>query len=72
LKVYRLTLTLPVINTAAQVTFLVSGQSKTAIVNDILGSKSDAFTYPAAKVSPIDGRLTWLVTADTIGNLQIR
>ena len=71
LKAHRLTVTLPVINGAAQVTFLVSGQSKTAIVNDILGSNSDSFIYPAAKVSPIDGRLTWLVTADTIGNLQI-
>ena len=72
LKAYRLTLTLPVINAAAQVSFLVSGQSKTAIVNDILGLNSDSFIYPAAKVSPIDGQLTWFVTADTIGNLQIR
>jgi 6-phosphogluconolactonase len=71
-KAHRLTLILPVINAGAQVTFLVSGQSKTAIVSDILGSNSDSFTYPAAKVSPIDGRLTWLVTADTVGNLQIR
>lgn len=72
LKAHRLTLTLPVINAAAQVTFLVSGQSKTAIVNDIVGLNSDSFIYPAAKVSPIDGQLTWLVTADTIGNLPIR
>lgn len=64
LKAHRLTLTLPVINAAAQVTFLVSGQSKSAVVKKILGGDSPWANYPAAQVAPVDGRLTWLVTAD--------
>jgi 6-phosphogluconolactonase len=72
LRAHRLTLTLPVINAAAQVTFLIAGQSKRAIVNEILRSDADSFKYPAARVSPSDGQLTWLITADAMGNLPIR
>ena len=51
LRAHRLTLTLPVINAAAQVTFLIAGQSKRAIVNEIVRSDTDSFKYPAARVS---------------------
>ena len=72
LKAHRLTLTLPVINAAAQVTFLIAGQSKRSIVDAILRSDSDSFNYPAARVSPSDGQLTWLITVDAMENLPIR
>jgi len=64
LQAHRLTLTLPVINAAAQITFLVSGKSKRAIVKQLLGADADSSILPAAKVSPADGRLTWLITHD--------
>ena len=64
LQAHRLTLTLPVINAAAQITFLVSGKSKRAIVKQLLGADVDSSILPAAKVSPTDGRLTWLITQD--------
>jgi len=70
LQAHRLTLTLPTINAAAQVTFLVSGQSKSTVVKEILGPDSHPGNYPAAKVSPFDGRLTWLITADAAGGLS--
>jgi 6-phosphogluconolactonase/glucosamine-6-phosphate isomerase/deaminase len=47
-----LTLTLPVINAAAQVTFLVSGGSKAKIVSEILTNAP--CHYRAAMVSPSD------------------
>ena len=64
LQAHRLTLTLPVINAAAQITFLVSGKSKSAIVKRLLGAGADSAILPAAKISPTDGRLTWLITQD--------
>jgi len=70
LKTHRLTLTLPVINAAAQVTFLVAGQSKSAVVKEILGTESRRSTYPAARVSPANGRLTWLIAADAVAGLS--
>jgi 6-phosphogluconolactonase len=64
LQAHRLTLTLPVINAAAQVTFLVAGQNKVGIVKELLGSDGSTANYPAAKINPLDGRLTWLIAAD--------
>jgi 6-phosphogluconolactonase len=63
LKAHRLTLTLPVINAAAQVMFLVSGASKADIVRRILRG-SEAVELPAARVCPANGSLTWLITGD--------
>jgi 6-phosphogluconolactonase len=72
LKTHRLTLTLPVINAAAQVAFLVAGESKRAIVKQLLGASADASDFPAAKISPTDGKLTWLITQDAAGELERR
>ena len=68
---YRLTLTLPVINAAAQVTFLVSGASKAMIVREILVSDSASSNYPAARVRPTEGRLTWLIDTDAAKELPL-
>lgn len=69
LQSYRLTLTLPVINATAQVVFLVSGESKAAIVSEVLGSDGASRRYPAATVRPSDGKLTWLIAADAAKHL---
>ena len=69
LRSYRLTLTLPVINAAAQVTFLVSGTSKAKIVREILCSPEASFDYPAARVRPSEGQLTWMFDADAAKEL---
>lgn len=67
LAAHRLTLTLPVINHAAQVSFLIAGQSKAAMVTTIL---ADAISdYPAAQVCPSDGRLCWFITEDAGGGV---
>jgi len=63
-KAHRLTLTLPVLNHGADVVFLVAGQSKAAVVKEILGKKTDSPVLPAARVTPLDGHLTWLITRD--------
>jgi 6-phosphogluconolactonase len=55
---YRLTLTLPVINNAAAVAFLVSGRRKSAVLHDVLAGVS---SLPAASVRPRDGELVWFV-----------
>jgi 6-phosphogluconolactonase len=72
LQSYRLTLTLPVINAAAQVTFLVSGASKAKIVSDIFAPDSASRNYPAAQVRPMEGRLTWMIDRDAAKELPSR
>jgi 6-phosphogluconolactonase len=57
----RITLTLPVINRARTVLFLVSGTGKKGIVDEILFEPEKASgRYPAARVRP-SGRLLWLI-----------
>ena len=54
---YRLSLTLPVINSARSVLFFVTGEKKEKMVHDITsGHRSD---LPAALVKPKHGELVW-------------
>ncbi len=61
--VQRLTLTLPVLNHAAQVYFLVAGAEKSGALRRALAGKTDASDNwklcPAAAVQPIQGAVTW-------------
>ncbi|HXB22931.1 MAG TPA: 6-phosphogluconolactonase [Candidatus Solibacter sp.] len=57
---YRLTFTLPLLNHAAEVMFLVSGESKAEVLKDVLGSAKKAI-YPCQRVRPENGRLLWIV-----------
>jgi 6-phosphogluconolactonase len=56
---YRITFTLPVLNRAACVLFLVSGADKAPIVHEVL--ENPRADLPAQKVRPIDGRLIWML-----------
>lgn len=69
LNAHRLTLTLPVLNNAANILFLITGASKTAIVEELLGVTPRTANYPAAKILPRDGKLTWMITREAAGNL---
>jgi 6-phosphogluconolactonase len=57
---YRITFTYPVLNHAEEVAFLVSGESKSHILQDIL-KQSPTAKYPAQLVQPQEGRLLWIV-----------
>jgi 6-phosphogluconolactonase len=58
-QTYRITLTLPVLNRAACVMFLVSGVDKASMVREVL--KNESANLPSQKVRPADGRLLWLL-----------
>jgi 6-phosphogluconolactonase len=60
----RITFTLPVLNNAANVTFLVSGKDKEQAVRAVFDPKSDGSLYPAKLISPRNGRLVWMLTDD--------
>jgi 6-phosphogluconolactonase len=65
---HQVTLTLPVINNARHVVFLVTGAGKADIVAGILEGKTGT-RYPAAGVAPAEGMLTWLLDADAAARL---
>ena len=55
----RVTLTLPVLNRAARVVFLVQGEEKAEIIGRIIAGKDS--TLPAARVQPARGRAIFLL-----------
>jgi len=59
-QVPRITMTLPLLNSARLVIFLVSGSEKLPIVREILDGAPSADRYPASRVRP-RGRLIWLI-----------
>jgi 6-phosphogluconolactonase len=65
LDAWRITLTLPVINAAADVIFLVSGAKKAETLQRVLAdaAPADADELPARMVAPTAGRVAWLVDA---------
>ena len=60
-QVARVTLTLPVLNAAARVMFLVEGAKKAGAVAQALSNRQPAAPPPAAMVRPGEGTLTWLL-----------
>jgi len=56
---YRITFTLPVLNHAAEIMFLVSGSDKSQILREVLQTENTV--YPAQRVTPDNGVLLWLV-----------
>jgi len=63
---WRVTLTLPVINAARQVLFLVSGTAKAETLARVRAGER----LPAALVHPSPGRLTWMVDSAAAGQLE--
>jgi 6-phosphogluconolactonase len=61
LGAYRITLTAPAINHAAHVVFLVTGESKSERLLEILKGERDTLRLPAQLIEPIDGSLEWFV-----------
>jgi len=61
----RITLTGPVINNAAIVAFLVTGETKRGKVDEILNQ--GVVDYPAARIQPTDGELHWFLDESAVG-----
>lgn len=59
--VERITLTLPVLNAAREILFLVVGPNKAEALQDVLEGRAGRAERPAAAVCPVDGMVTWLV-----------
>jgi len=68
LNSHRLTMTLPVLNNASTVVFLVSGSEKAEILREVLKGEPDRF--PAQRINPTNGALSWLVDENAASKLQ--
>jgi 6-phosphogluconolactonase len=70
-KVFRLTLTAPLINQARQVVFLVFGTEKTETVYRVLEGRRRPSEYPAQLIRPKNGRLFWFLDKNSAARMLI-
>jgi 6-phosphogluconolactonase len=64
----RITLTLPLLNHAARVNFLVTGNEKAATLTRVLRGAADE-ELPPQMITPVNGILEWLVDRSAASNL---
>ncbi len=67
---WRVTLTPVIINAAAEVLFLVSGEAKAAIVRRVLEGPLRPQELPAHLIAPAAGQVRWLLDAAAARNLE--
>jgi 6-phosphogluconolactonase len=69
LNAYRITLTPPAINHAANVLFLITGAGKTKSLLQVLRGARDPQRLPAQLIRTKDGSITWLIDKTAAGDL---
>ena len=66
---WRVTMTLPLINTARRVVFVVAGKEKAGIMRRLSREQSPTTLLPASLVQPIDGELVWMIDREAASEL---
>ena len=67
----RVSVTGKIINNSKVVTFLVTGRSKSRIVQEIIENKSEVtHLYPAALVKPVSGDIQWFLDVESASKLE--
>ena len=61
LKTHRLSFTLPLINAAREVAFLVGGMDKASVLKTVLEENAPGEQYPSKLVNPTHGKLIWFI-----------
>jgi 6-phosphogluconolactonase len=69
-EAFRITLTPPTLNNAAEIMFLVSGEDKASVLQKVLEGDYCPDEYPAQLIVPHDGRLLWLADATAASQLS--
>ena len=59
-----MTLTKNAINAARQIVVLISGQSKAAMLSEVLTGPHQPIQKPIQLISPVDGAMTWMIDRD--------
>jgi len=65
-EAYRLTMTLPLINAADKVAFLICGSSKRAAIDVVWHGPRQIERYPAQGIHPAQGELLWFLDASAM------
>jgi len=69
-KMYRISLTVPVVNKAARIAFLVSGADKAASLYHVLYGEHDPDLYPAQVIQPFNGEVYWFTDKTAAADIK--
>jgi 6-phosphogluconolactonase len=69
-KTDRITLTVPALNNAAAVMFLVSGQDKSQALREVLEGTQPAELFPSKLIRPTDGHVIWVIDQAAAADLS--
>ncbi len=69
-KMFRITMTVPLINQAKNVLFMVTGANKADILKLVLNGEYQPSQYPAQLICPENGHLVWYVDQDAAEKLS--
>lgn len=69
-KSYRITLTVPVLNNADRILFLVGGGEKADILKAVLTGRQQSERYPAQLIRPKQGKLLWILDQSAASGLS--
>jgi 6-phosphogluconolactonase len=67
-KMWRITLTAPVLNAARVAAFLVAGAGKAKVLREVREGPYEPKRLPAQLIKPVTGELRWLVDQAAAGN----
>jgi 6-phosphogluconolactonase len=68
---YRITLTAPVVNEAACVIFLTTGEAKAMTLKSVIEGTFDAEKFPSQLIRPQDGELHWFVDEAAASAMEV-
>ena len=71
LNEWRITFSIPLINSATNIIIVVSGEQKAHIINDILGENNQSSKLPIESIRPNDGKVLWLVDQAAASKLSL-
>ncbi len=60
-KMYRISLTVPVVNKSAKVAFLTSGSGKAATLKQVIKGDRDPHQFPSQLIQPVNDELYWFI-----------
>ncbi len=69
-SLWRVTLTPGILNRARNVTFVISGASKAARLQQVLEGPFTPDLLPAQAIRPLNGRLTWMIDQAVASRLR--
>lgn len=68
-KMYRISLTVPVVNKSARVAFLTAGSGKAATLKQVIKGSRDPHQFPSQLIQPANDELYWFIDEAAAKNL---